>query len=279
SSLSSGYTIGPNYRNISVDTQVNITNSNPVITSISLSEPANITLNAGGTYTLECNVSVRDYNNWDDIDTVNATLLREGTAYGAALNNNTIYRNSSCTRYQQGGFYANYTCAFDVLYYSEPGAWNCSVYVNDSYDVQHNATNQTHIDGFLALNVTTLIDYGQMDIGQTSLNKTANITNFGNLPINVSVYGYGATGGDGLAMVCTVGNIPIVNEKYSPVLTDDFAAKVSLSGTPTQIVALTTPKQTTNNQVINTTYWQLYIPPNPAGLCNGTVVFQAEAST
>ena len=38
--------------------------------------------------------------------------------------------------------------------------------------------------------------------------------------------------------------------------------------------------QQTNDAVpvINTTYWVLYVPPNPFGRCNGTVVFQAEAA-
>jgi hypothetical protein len=152
--------------------------------------------------------------------------------------------------------------------------------VNDSYGFQTTNTSDITVNGLLALNVTPLIDYGNLAIGDTSLNKTANTTNFGNLPINVSVYGYGATAGDGLAMVCDVGTISIENEKYSADIADDFAAKVALSGTPTQIAGLTAQKQTTPGALItNTTYWQLYVPPNPFGVCNGTIVFQAESST
>jgi len=44
---------------------------------------------------------------------------------------------------------------------------------------------------------------------------------------------------------------------------------------------LTVPKQTVpGNQMINTTYWQLYVnvSNNPAGNCTGFILFSAESS-
>jgi len=94
------------------------------------------------------------------------------------------------------------------------------------------------------------------------------------------VYGYGNVSGDGLAMVCDQGNITIDNERYSVDIADTWATKTQLSGAGTQISNLTISKQTVPaTPIINVTYWQLFVPPNPFGVCNGTVVFQAESST
>jgi len=67
-----------------------------------------------------------------------------------------------------------------------------------------------------------LIDYGDMAVGATSTVQEANNTNIGNRRINISVYGYGHTPNDGLAMNCTIGNISVENEKFSLVSGADF---------------------------------------------------------
>jgi len=275
--LMPGQPFQPNYRNISVDTTANITNAAPEILSIAVDDP--VTLTAGFTQGVSCNVSIRDYNGFADLDTVNGTFFHSTSALFAANDNNTHYENASCSTTGQSGFYANYTCTFDLYYYAEPVSWNCTVFVNDSFGFAANNTINSTVNSLLALDVTSLIEYGNLAIQDTSANKTANVTNFGNVPINVSVYGYGNTSGDGLALYCEQGNITIDNEKYSANINDNYAAKTSLTGTGVQIPALTVGKQTVpTTPIVNTTYWQLYVPPNPFGVCNGTVVFQAEAS-
>jgi hypothetical protein len=247
------YTIGPNYRNITVDTTANITNALPEILTIVMEDP--VTLTAGFTKDVECNVTLRDYNGGDTIDTVNATFFHSSSTLESANDNNTHYTNLSCSQTAVSGFYSNYTCSAPFYYYAEPNSWNCTVFVNDTA-------------------------YGELAILDTSPNMTANVTNFGNVPINVSVYGYGNVTGDGLAMDCEQGNISIDNERYSADITDTWATKAQLSGSATQIPTLTVSKQTVPAvPIINITYWQLYVPPNPFGVCNGTVVFQAESST
>jgi hypothetical protein len=52
--FSESYTIGPNYRNISVDTTVNITNALPEVLSVIVNDGNSITLNAGSTIPVEC---------------------------------------------------------------------------------------------------------------------------------------------------------------------------------------------------------------------------------
>jgi hypothetical protein len=281
------YSIGPNYRNVSIDTTVNITNAKPEVLFIDINNAENITLNAGSTYRVLCNATVRDFNGGATIANVTSAFYDNTSAsFGDAADGNNYYVNDSCTQTGVNGFFANYSCGFDVQYFANAtNEWICNVTANDVFDF--NGTdygdnfNVTAINTLLALNVTPLIDYGDLAVEDTSAPQEANVTNFGNVPINVSVYGYGNVTGDGLAMVCDVGDIGIANQKYSLNALDDFDTQyVSLASTANQIAGLTIPQQFDDfTPVVNSTYWRLYVEPNPFGVCNGTVVFQAESST
>ena len=99
--------------------------------------------------------------------------------------------------------------------------------------------------------------------------------------LNITVEGYATTRGDGLAMNCSLnGNITVDNEKFSAASATAYAAKTSLVSTAggLMIPGLSILKQTNATAVTNSTYWQLYIPPNPAGNCTGYVIFTAVAS-
>ena len=113
--------------------------------------------------------------------------------------------------------------------------------------------------------------------GTTGPSKGANVTNLGNVNINISVKGYARNLSDGLAMVCEVGNISIGNEKYSsiPSMTPTDFRNLTIANS---LISNMTVRQQTNasENSLNSTYWILYVPPNPFGQCNGTVVFQAE---
>lgn len=285
--FSFSYSIGPNYRNISVDTRVNITNAKPEVLLVVIDDP--ITLSAGTSRIVSCNATVRDWNGYADINNVTATFYDNNTqGPGSADDNNDHYTNSSCNYTGDDGNFTRYfTCNFTVWYYANNGSqWVCNVTATDSYafnssvNNSNSLANTTSISQLLALNVTQLIDYGNMAVGDTSNAVEANVTNFGNYDINISLKGYGATEGDGLAFVCDIGTITIANEKYSLNQTGDFSIDyTSLSTSFTQLGGLTLPQQINDSlQVMNNTYWRLYVPPNPFGQCNGTVVFQAEAA-
>ena len=111
-------------------------------------------------------------------------------------------------------------------------------------------------------------------------NVTANITNFGNMAINITVEGYGARRGDGLAMNCSLGgNITVGNERFSAADVD-WSSKTPLNSSPQLLSNLTLLKQNDSNMITNTTYWQLYINStnNPGGNCTGYIIFTAVAS-
>ncbi|MFH1649130.1 MAG: hypothetical protein ABIA93_01110 [Candidatus Woesearchaeota archaeon] len=271
------------YDATNVSTRVNVTQSKPVLLGVVIDENvgdfANITLSQGATRDIYCNASIRDYNGWDDVAGVNATFYHITSSATAADDNNDHYTNSTCTTIGNDGQYIqNFTCIFPVYFYANNGTWTCNVTVIDNYNFTDTMLNTTIMSPLYALNVTSLIDYGNLAVEDYSENMTANVTNFGNMDINLTLFGYGAAELDGLAMVCDIGNISIDNEKYSYLVDDDFVAKTALTDTATQVAGLTIFQQMNDSAAsFNTTYWQLYIEPNPFGQCNGTVVFEATA--
>ncbi len=282
--------IGSNNRNVTVHTTVNITNSKPEITAVTVFQETNIslrniTLSAGSTRIVTCNATVRDWNGYNDIINVNATLYDMiNSNNDAADDNNTHYTNANCTNGGNGVNYTvNYLCTFNVYYYANNGTWNCNTTAMDNATKIGWNANTTVFYPLYALNVTDGIDYGNVAVEDYSATVTANVTNFGNRPINVSVEGYGVTRGDGLAMTCLAfgapsGNITVANERFS-ASNVAWGSKIPLTSTAQNISGLTVDKQTVpGTLMLNTTYWQLYIPANPGGNCTGYVIFQAESS-
>jgi hypothetical protein len=278
--------VGNNYKNVTVQTHVNITNSKPEILNVTVYEALNfsarnITVSAGAIKTIYCNATVRDWNGFNDITFLNASLWHIATSSFSAIdNNNSHYTNSSCTL--NASVSSNegwYVCSFDVLYYANNGTWNCNVSIVDVSETTNFGNGTTIFYPVYALNVTDGIDYGNVAVEDYSINATANITNIGNMLINVTVEGYGARRGDGLAMNCSLGgNITVSNERFSASETD-WTSKISLSSIAQSLQNLSMSKQTTGTLVTNSTYWQVYVNStnNPAGNCTGYVIFTAVA--
>ncbi len=272
-----------NYENVSVRTTVNVTNAYPEILNITCNNGVGVTLTAGSTKTINCMVQIRDYNGGTDINYANATFYYYLNESSDPDDNNTHYTNTTCTENNSNGYYANWTCAFDAWYYANNGSWVVNATVNDSYGAQDNNHGNFTIGALFALNVTDVIDFGDLAVTQTSAEQEANVTNLGNVPMNVSVYGFGGDDevtGAGLAMICEQRNITIPNERYSVTSGAGYGAMTSITGAPATLPGLTIDKQTTpSGYKINSTYWMLHVnlSNNPFGICNGTVVFAAEA--
>jgi hypothetical protein len=288
-----------NYRNVSVRTTVNITDAMPEVLNITCNSGAAVTLTAGGTQNVTCLIQIRDYNGGN---TLNGTVdsgsgvsgVNMSTFYhilnqsNEADDNNTHYTNSSCSLTGiPNGYYVNWTCAFNVLYYANNGTWTVNATVHDRYNNRSfnvSGYQNVTINALYALNVTDVIDFGQMFVGETSTSPVqANITNFGNMQINVSVYGYGSdnqTLYSNYALICEVRNLSLSTERYSISSADAWSAMTPITASSVQIINLTVDRRTNDNaEVRNATYWRLYVDPasNPFGQCNGTVVFSAVA--
>ncbi len=279
------YSHAPNYENVTVDTRLNVTNSAPEILSVVINNGQPVVLNAGRNTSVIANVTVRDWDNnysagFNDSIAVNGTFYYYLNKSTDPDDPNVHYTDPNCV---YGGYIDDYTgyyyCNFSVRYFANNGTWYANVTVRDSYPNHiDKAYNTTTIQPIYALNVsTTVIDYGDVAVGDTSAHQQVNVTNIGNMAINITVSGYGNTWGDGLAMVCDIGNLTINDEEFSA---DNTTFQALVSGTWALVPQTTIPKQTQEGVLqINDTYWRITVPvsENPHGICTGYVVFSAIA--
>ncbi len=276
-----GFVSSYNYDLVNVTTRVNVTHAFPEVKYVIVGAPAptNVTLNAGSTRTVQCNATIRNWNGYNDLIRVNATFYYQANQSSDSDARAWHYTNSTCVELSNDGqFYANYSCMFDTYYFANNGTWTCNVTATSSFNFTGSGTNTTKINPLYALNVTDVIDYGNLSVLDTSNNITATVTNFGNMNINVSVLGYGATQGDGIGLICQYGNnISIQNERFSSNVSTAWAAKTVLATTNKDVGSTIIKQYSDVTPVTLDTYWQLYVPPNPFGLCTGTVRFTATA--
>ena len=269
-----------NYEYKNVTSRVNVTNAFPTILEVIVDQY--ITLNAGGHKIVMCNATIQDWNGWDDIDTVNATLYHNTTStHEDEDSGNAHYTNASCNFTGNDGEYISYyNCAFNVIHYANPGEdWICNVTAKDLYNFTDDLYNTTTIHELYALNVTDIIDYGNLSVGDTSVDVNATITNFGNVDINVSVLGYGLTEGDGYGLMCERGdNIGVEHQRFSST-TSAWEDKTPLAATNQDMGLTILQANDTSAPTTWLTFWQLYVPPNPQGECTGTLRFTATTSS
>jgi hypothetical protein len=276
---------GNNYRNFSVRSTVNVTNAYPEILNVTCSSPgASLTLNAGTTKQINCSVQIRDYNGGGDINYVNGTFYYYLNQTIDPDDNNTHYSNASCVNITSSGYYTNWTCSFNVWYYALNGTWTVNATVNDTWGAKSTrGFNYTSISALLAINATSTINFGNLAVTETSNLIEAQVMNFGNVPINVTVAGFGGDNSSNsstsaVAMICEMRNISFSNERYSLDGAAAYVDMTSITSTSVTIPDLTVQKQTLSDTfVTNSTYWRLHVnlSDNPFGVCNGSVVFSA----
>jgi len=283
---------GLNITNETVIARVNVSNTFPNLYLVRITSPLdinnNIDLTAGNTTTLLCNGTFQDANGFDDVTKVNATLYFDNVGSNASDNNMTHYSNSSCGTCPavpgSGNQNGTCSCQFAVQYYANYGNWRCNMTVTDTglLESTYNSTTffMNEVVGIDLYNLT--IDYGPLSVTSTSQNIPENVSNVGNVPINITVRGYGGTNeteGINVTMICETGaNITFGNQRYSTVNSTAFDDMRNLTNQTTMVPALTIPTRTngtTAGNSTNTTFWKLRIPIGPSGICNGTIIFGA----
>jgi hypothetical protein len=271
----------------------NITlNSPPNITSLtvddSLKSPENqIDLTAATSKTIKCQAVILDYDGEASIKNASAEFFDSSSYYGDSDDNNYHYTNQSCildTNYgNENETLAN--CSFQVWYYANSDNWECFVKTYDNLTVSGNKSDSVFINPLLAVGIDTTIDFGEIYPKQISNESSLNITNYGNIRINISLSGYAVVEGDGYAMNCTLGNeIPVYYQKYN--LTDSNNSEITLEQSESLYNNLTKDPEVkefnldyntndTENHSRNTTYWRVYLPLGTGGDCTGNIVFGA----
>jgi hypothetical protein len=270
-----------------------------VVVNVTDNTGVNITLNADSTDIVYCNGVLRDYTNKSYITNATAEFFWKNTSfYGDADDNNTHYTNSTCTINSSvvnpsygddssGNYTANVTCSFVVQYYANYGNWNCTIYVYDIYNNNGTNSNTGGVNQLLAISLPSSINYGSVNATSVSNENITNVTNVGNVAINLTLNGYGSSPGDGTAMNCTQGssrNISIMYEKYnltgstsSVTGLTDFESKYTnlTNATATKRFSLYYRLNDSANDAINSTYWRIYVPRGVSGTCQGNIIFAA----
>ena len=280
--------MGANVSNVSVLAKVNVSNTEPNLYLVNIMNTP-IDLNANAAATVICNGSFTDVNGFDDIKNVSATLYQSTTSASVfSDDNNTHYTNSSCgnctivpgTSSQNGSC----ACQFAVWYYANAGSWQCNMTINDSGGLSSTQNSSFFtINQLLGINVESLVlDYGNLSVTQVSNSVRENVTNGGNVPINVTVRGFGGDNesiGENYTMLCGFGaNITFGNQRYYPNNNTAFSQMYNLTNQTVQMINVTIPQRQNDasyGNSSNSTFWKLQIPPNAGGICNGTIIFGA----
>ena len=261
-------------------------NSPPFLSSLvvddSNSVPSGeIDLVAAFTQTVNCNGVVVDYDNESDFVNASAVFFdKTNSAYYSSDDNRTHYTNSSCFIDKSYGN-ANQSlvnCSFNVYYYANSGQWNCTIAPYDIFSSSKIGSNITLINTLLAINTSESLDFGNLSSGAVSNESQINITNFGNVMINITLSGYAETVGDGYAMNCSGGNpstVPIYYQKYN--ITSSNPGSLTLTQFEDLYKNLSSANVNESFNLgsgfnsVNSTYWRIYANPGITGSCKGNI--------
>lgn len=283
--------------NATVVTYLTVGQVSPEVLNVSIDEDnSSITLNPNSTKVVRCVALIRDYNNQTDINNITAEFYSNGSSYGAADDKNKHYMNTTCVKndnfvswhsFSDDVYHTLANCTFAVEYYADPVSWNCTVFVNDS--TGWNSTNNDTIlmSELIAIALPDSISYGTVNATYMSLENFTNVSNAGNVDLNLSLKGWAVNQGDNLAMNCTQGairNISIEHEKYN--LTNSASGELTLAQSILNYTNLSSTavikkfelkyrQQDSYNEATNATYWRIYVPIGVAGNCSGNIQFGA----
>ncbi|MEM4331000.1 MAG: hypothetical protein QW273_03270 [Candidatus Pacearchaeota archaeon] len=288
-------------QNVTVTTILQVGNVFPEILNVTVNDNANsINLVANDSVLVSCIAIVRDWNGEDDIVKVNATFFdKEYSFYDDLDNKNYHYSNNSCEIIKDFGNYLGYNddeylvlanCSFYVEYYANASSWQCYATAEDSYGWTDNENYNISINPLLSLGLPDIINYGTVNATYVSEEVIVNVTNVGNVMVNLTLEGYAQTIGDGYAMNCSLppsgtGKIPIYYEKYN--LTESNPGTISslsefeekyINLTSSQVVKkfeLDKRRNETYNEAVKDSFWRIYIPVGVAGNCTGNIIFGA----
>jgi hypothetical protein len=280
--------------NVTAITQLQVGNAPPEIINITIEGGAvSFDLTPNATTTLDVYITAKDYNGEGQISNITLTFFDTvASSYGGADDNNNHYTNTSCTINTGYGdaYEVESNCTLEIWYYANNATWNLTTDITDDTNLKEQKSSNFVVNTLLALGIPTTIDYGLINATEVSNEIAANVTNFGNVQMNLSLEGYGSSPGDNLSMNCTLGsvkNISIDYEMFNLTASNPGALTLNeLGANYTNITSSTVVKKFDlnyrqndgTNEAVNTTYWRMYVPLGVAGNCSGNIVFGAVQS-
>lgn len=279
-----GFDMAPNLSINTPPTFINLTIED------TLTSPLNeIDLTPATTTTTNCFGVIQDHDDIASISTIQAEFFSSSSAFGNPDDNNDHYTNSTCEINTSYGtsIQAMVNCTFNIEYYAESGSWQCQINATDNLSGSGTISDATTINTLLALGVGSSMDFGKTTMQEVSQEKTTNVTNYGNVQINLTLSGYGQTPDDGNAMECGPTDISIDYMKYN--LTASNSSNLTLSQFETIYQNLTTSptshefnlnsrQNDLSNEANASTYWRIYVPQGISENCTGNIVFAATQS-
>jgi hypothetical protein len=290
--------------NVSAGMGINATVSSYLTVGLSYPEIINVTINnyltnmdltPNSTSRANFTIYARDYDGEEDIQNITVRFFDNGaSSYGLADDKNNHYTNDTCIiNYAYGD--ANEVeafCTLNIWYYANNATWNATAMVTDNSSWSNLGQDTITMNSLLALILPDSIDYGTVNATSVSDEKVLNVTNAGNVMVNLSLSGYAVTVGDGKAMNCSQGsvqNISIQYEKY--MLNHSITGTLDLARFEANYTNLTSspvvkrfnlPRRADDGAQYlddtNSTYWRIYVPIGVGGSCSGNIVFGAARS-
>lgn len=234
-----------------------------------------------GTTTLHVYGTVVDTNGIGTVTNVTTTLYRSGVAGGVSCTVDAFncYRVASCTVTPSTANAGHYDCVFSLASYADatdaaglyPSQyWTAQVTVTDTSSFSSNRTGDVEMNSLAALNIPTLVDFGELALGATTSTSTSRF---------LEIAQAGNAIGDLLLsssanLTCSLaGYVPKENLKWS--ITDvgyTNASSTSFSSTPAQAF-LNVPRKTSSATSSLPLYFNIGIPAEGVGgTCSGTVL-------
>ncbi len=272
-----GFDIAPN---MTANTKPNVTF---IVVDDSITFPTGqIDLVVASTRKVTCEVIVEEF---DSQSLQNHLSEFYYNIQGDPDDNNTHYTNDSCHVNSSYGHEneTQFICEYEVWYYANPGEWDCFFNVEDNLSFSANASNSTNVNTLLSVGVQNNINYSVQGVDEVSGEVVVNITNYGNVMVNLSLTSYGTIEGDSLAMDCDIGNISAENQKYN--LTASNLGALTLGETEGVYLNMTGAtvikefnldyRTSEDEESFNNTYWRIYAPSSINGACQGYIIFGA----
>ncbi|MBN2423167.1 hypothetical protein JXB41_08140 [Candidatus Woesearchaeota archaeon] len=253
-------------------------NGIPSIILLSVENPVDLV--AASVKSVSCNGTITDNDGYNDILNVNATLFSPdyGQDEESPDNNSIHYTNTSCVLFNQAGNNSDFNCSFDMQYYSLNSTWQCNITVIDVLNATNSSKINTTVNELLAIDISpSVLDYGDLGINEISgTDILANVTNFGNVKIDLELWGYALVQTDNLSMDCTTGNISIGYQRFNLTQFESWDDMTPLQGMQNKTtLGFDLEPGTEAGESFKETYWKLKIPQFTSGTCNGKIVFTA----
>jgi hypothetical protein len=277
-----GFDIMPN---VTIKTEMSFANVN---VDDAISYPQNeIDLIPADTVKVSCSGIVQGTGMDDSINNVTSEFFSIALSfYGDSNQNNKHYTNSSCflnISYGNNG-QVFFNCTYNLEYYAVSGNWSCVVKATKNETTSKTTSASTAINTLLALEMPDFINYSLVTTSSVSEEQIANVTNYGNVAINLSLQGYAYYPGDNVSMNCSAGagkNISVTYEKYN--LTASTPGTINLQTFENNYINLTSSaiirefslnarQSDIVNDAVKSTYWRIYVPSGVGGVCSGKII-------